>query len=94
MFNFFKRRRKKEEIIYVVIDRLFMSSEDDLAYLRKVLSGDRGENGYVLPLNVELCGIRKIDSSKFRVNIKGADYETLNQYLKDFDGLEVFREFK
>ena len=93
MFRFF-RRHKKKEIIYVVIDRLFMSVEDDLQYLQKVLSGDRGKDGYIMPLNVRFGGVRKVDSSKLRVNIEGADYETLSQYLKDFDGLNVFREFK
>lgn len=93
MFNFF-RRHKKKEIIYVVIDRLFMSIEDDLEYLRKVLSGDRGDGGYVMPLKATLRGVRKIDSSKLRVNVEGTDYETLSKYLSGFDGLTVYREFR
>lgn len=93
MFKFF-RKRKKKEIIYVVIDRLFMSIEDDIAYLVKVLSGDRGDNGYVMPLKAKVGGVRKVDSSRLRVDIEGVDYESLNQYLKDFDGLTVLREFK
>ena len=93
MFKFF-RKRKKKEIIYVVIDRLFMSIEDDIAYLVKVLSGDRGGNGYVMPLKAKVGGVRKVDSSRLRVDIEGVDYESLNQYLKDFDGLTVLREFK
>lgn len=92
LFNLF--RREKREIVYVVIDRLFMSIEDDLEYLRKVLSGDRGVNGYVMPLKVHLGGVRKVDSSKFRVDVEDVDYDTLNQYLKDFNGLSVYREFK
>lgn len=93
MFKFLWRHKKKE-ILYVVIDRLFMSSEDDLEYLRKVLSGDRGNDGYIMPLKATLHGVRKIDSSRLRVNVEGTDYETLSQYLDGFDGLTVYREFK
>lgn len=92
LFKLFKRQKK--EIVYVVIDRLFMSVEDDLEYLKKVLSGDRGEQGYVMPLKANLGGVRKVDSARLRVNVEDVDYETLNQYLKDFNGLSVYREFK